>query len=127
MSCPEYYKTVWKNEFYQFYALFCGREARQLTPDQAHALQSACEYIFRAGVKTPDPRDDYRKALDLITRVYTLENSGLSTGEEEAIVERVIGIVMRCKMQTALMPAGESLEETAVTDPIITAWGKINA
>jgi hypothetical protein len=111
-QCPEYYKTAYKNEFYQFYADFCGRDARALTQDQAHALQSACEYIFRAGVKTPDPRDDYRKALDLVSRVYKLGNSGLSTGEEEEIVERVIGKVVRCKMQTALMPVQNRGKET---------------
>lgn len=108
MECPEYYKTVHKNEFHQFYSEFCARESRVLSDGQKYALQSACEYIFRAGVKTPDPTQDYGKAHDLINRIYKLNNSGLSLSEEVRIVERVIGIVTVCKMKTILSRSKES-------------------
>ena len=125
-ECPDYYKTIYKNEFHEFYAEYCGREARSLSDGQKHALQSACEYIFRAGVKTPDPCEDHGKALNLINRIYRLGNSGLSTSEEERIVERVIGIVMVCRLQTDLSHARAKEIVKSVMDPIVTAWGKID-
>jgi hypothetical protein len=98
-ECPSYYRTANGREFWEVYSTFCQfGKTKDLTHDQAHALASACEYLFRAGRKTPDPREDFRKALSLIRRVYLIQNPNMDSGLVEDVVYKVLGWVVWLKM-----------------------------
>ena len=52
MSCPDYYRLVDGREFWEFYRDECAPlVADKLNDGEKHALQSACEHLFRAGLK----------------------------------------------------------------------------
>ena len=123
-QCPSYYVTSDGREFWQWYngqvmPVICD----EFSHAQHHAMQSACEYLFRAGVKTSNPLDDYRKALSLIERVVSIaENQGDDTAELATFIETAIGKTMLAKMrkETSDQPKAASLAET-----IETVWGSI--
>lgn len=121
-QCPSYYYTASGMQFYQFYASNCTPIVHELTQDQSHALASASEYIFRAGRKTANPIDDFRKAKDLILRIIKLPNEKLTTSETEDLISKVIGQVVRCKIEAEIAEKPNTVD---LTDPIVTAWGAI--
>jgi hypothetical protein len=122
-ECPAYYRLANGSEFWDYYAVMCTPHIQSvLCYDQAHALASACEYIFRAGRKTPNPIDDFRKAHSLIMRVESL--IGEDDDREAAIemVSRIIGIVVQAKIVAEIAEKPKTVD---LTDPIVTAWGAI--
>lgn len=125
-ECPSYYRTANGCEFWQFYEEFViPAIADEFNHAQHHALQSACEYLFRSGVKTPNPADDYRKAIRLIDRVFRISGDrGDDITEIESLVENVIGQVVFAKI---LKEAAEKPETVDLMEPIETLWGRVQA
>jgi hypothetical protein len=85
-------------EFWEWYRDECTPELDLFNHDQAHALESACEYIFRAGRKTSNPVDDFRKASRLIQRVEDIEESDTAKVEAATAISIVIGKVVQAKI-----------------------------
>jgi hypothetical protein len=122
-QCPSYYIVADGLEFYQWYADQCTPIVRnRLTYDQAHALESACEYIFRAGRKTPNPVEDMRKAVSLIERIDRLEDAYADSDDIARTISIVIGKVTQAKMAAEIAEKPKTVD---LTDPIVTAWGAI--
>jgi hypothetical protein len=121
--CPSYYRVPDGREFYQWYAETVTPLVRNdLDHDKAHALASACEYIYRAGRKTPSPVEDFRKASRLIERIMELCDE---TDDEDGITETIslaIGRVVQLKMAAEIAEKPKTVD---LTDPIVTAWGAI--
>lgn len=96
-KCPDYYITSDGREFWEFFRDECHKiidEYCILNRSQSHALESACEYLFRAGIKTVDPCDDIRKAFSLIDRIMGMETIEDSKKKVAGCVCEVIGRVM---------------------------------
>lgn len=121
-QCPEYYMLPDGREFWEWYRDECTPELDLFNHDQAHALESACEYIFRAGRKAPNPIDDFRKASRLIQRVIFIEQSVQGVTEVETTISIVIGKVVQAKMAAEIAEKPKTVD---LTDPIVTAWGAI--
>jgi len=121
-ECPSYYVVADGREFWEWYRDECTPELDLFNHDQAHALESACEYIFRAGRKTPNPVDDFRKASRLIQRVVFIEQSVQGVTEVEATISIVIGKVVQAKIAAEIAEKPKTVD---LTDPIVTAWGAI--
>jgi hypothetical protein len=119
-ECPNYYRLANGSEFWDYYATECTPHVQSvLCYDQAHALASACEYIFRAGRKTPNPIDDFRKAHSLIMRVESL--IGEDDDREAAIelVSKIIGIVVQAKIVAEIAEKPKTVD---LADPYQWAW-----
>lgn len=120
-TCPNYYRTSDGREFWEWYRAECTPITKNtLDQDQAHALQSAAEYIFRAGRKTPSPVDDFRKASSLIERVVGLAKDKIDQEMVKVVVSRVVGLVVMEKMAAEIAEKPKTVD---LTDPIVTAWG----
>lgn len=122
-KCPDYYITSDGREFWEFYRDECHEiidEYCILNRSQSHALESACEYLFRAGIKTVDPCDDIRKAFSLINRIMSMKAIEDSKRIVTGCVREVIGCVAieRAKKITSKADANQ-------VDPIRTAWGTV--
>ena len=124
MSCPDYYRTADGREFWQWYRdQVIPVIADEFNHSQHHALQSACEYLFRAGVKTSSPLDDYRKAFSLIERVISIsDDQGDYTAEIASFIETAVGKVMFAKMRKEVEHQSKAV---SLTDRIETVWGTI--
>ena len=122
-KCPDYYITSDGREFWEFFRDECHEiidEYCIMNRSQSHALESACEYLFRAGSKTVDPCDDIRKAFNLIDRIMgmeTLEDS------KKIVTECVHGTVGRVVLERAKKIIAKAYANQV--DPIRTAWGTI--
>lgn len=121
-ECPSYYRVSDGREFWEWYRDECTPELDLFNHDQAHALESACEYIFRAGRKTPNPIEDFRKASRLIQRVIFIEQSVQGVTEVETTISVVIGKVVQAKIAAEIAEKPKTVD---LTDPIVTAWGAI--
>ena len=123
-DCPSYYRTADGREFWQwYYDKVESVISDEFNQAQHHALNSACEYIFRAGIKTASPVDDYRKALSLIERVTSIsEDRGDEILEIASFIETVIGKVMLAKMRKEV---SEKPKTVGQSQPIETIWGQI--
>ena len=122
-KCPDYYITSDGREFWEFYRDECNPiedEYCITNRSQSHALESACEYLFRAGVKTVDPCDDIRKAFSLIERINNMETGNANAKTSlNGCVREIIGCVM-------LERAKKLISKADYADPIRTAWGTVN-
>lgn len=121
-ECPEYYRVSDGREFWEFFRDECHTVIEEyclLNQSQCHAIESACEYLYRAGVKTVDPSDDIHKAFRLIDRAVGMEEDKDSRKQCEAIISEIIGKVM-------LERARKLISEKPQSDPHRTVWGKID-
>lgn len=76
-TCPSYYRVASGAEFWEFYRDMIEPHVRDvLCPASQHALQSACEYVFRNGRKPNELQsENWQKVAALIRRAYSI-NSG---------------------------------------------------
>ncbi len=118
-ECPAYYRVADGCEFWEWYRDECSPELDLFNHDQAHALESACEYIFRAGRKTPNPVDDFRKASRLIQRVVFIEQSVQGLTEVETTISIVIGKVVQAKIAAEIAEKPKTVD---LTDPYRDYW-----
>lgn len=119
-ECPSYYRVADGREFWEWYQCECSPLlGSKFDYDQAHALESACEYIFRAGRKTPNPVEDFRKASRLIDRIIKIGGSKIELSET---ISQVIGKVVQAKIAAEIAEKPKTVD---LTDPIVTAWGAI--
>ena len=121
-KCPEYYRASDGREFWEFFRDDCHEimdEYFILNPSQSHALESACEYLFRAGIKTVDPRTDVAKAFCLFDRIMSMESQDDVKKNVTRCIREVVGCVLleRAKKHVIITP---------LADPIVTAWGRID-
>lgn len=122
-KCPEYYRTSGGREFWEFFRDECYPaivETYLFSPSQTHALESACEYLFRAGVKTIDLKADILKAFSLIERAIDMEADAEAKRLVAAMISETVGRVMLERMRKIVGPF-------PLADPIVTAWGRIDA
>lgn len=87
-TCPVYYQLAGGREFWQFYLDVVEPNIREfkLHPSAQHALESACEYVFRNGFKGNEYTSDvYRKVYSLIERIYKIQAGDELRGVENAI------------------------------------------
>jgi hypothetical protein len=122
--CPDYYITSDGREFWEFFRDSCHsviEEYYLLNQSQCHAIESACEYLYRAGIKTPDPVDDIRKAFRLIDRAIGMEATKEAKKQAATIINEVVGVVMLERAKKIIGNPGMNR-----LDPIVTAWGAIN-
>lgn len=87
-TCPVYYQLVDGREFWQFYRDVVEPNIREfkLHPSAQHALESACEYVFRNGFKGNEySRDVYKKVYSLIERIFKIQAGDELEGAEKAI------------------------------------------
>lgn len=76
MTCPEYYRLADGLEFDQFYDDECRPLVQnKLADGQKHSLQSACEHLFRRGLKSDEASDltKYRWWLSRCLTAYRLD------------------------------------------------------
>lgn len=128
-KCPDYYITSDGREFWQFYRDECVPTILEYYPmelSQVHALQSACEYLFRAGRKSHETQaQDVAKAYSLIQRMRAISTNEDQKNTVESVVAETIGkvILERFRVefdQTTCKPDDD------YADPIRTAWGTVN-
>jgi hypothetical protein len=124
-KCPDYYLTIEGKEFWKWYLDNISPPIEdELNIAQHHALSSACEYIFRAGVKTKDPQDDYRKAMSLLSRLYEISDGrGDAMHEIITLVETAIGRVMIEKMRKVTAEKPEIVSRQIYE----TIWGQVKS
>jgi hypothetical protein len=119
-ECPSYYRVADGREFWEWYRDTCTPHVISLLCyDQSHALASACEYIFRAGRKTPNPIEDFRKAHSLILRVALLIGE---VDDKEAVTEmvsKIIGLVVIAKITAEIAEKPQTVD---LTDPYRDYW-----
>ena len=121
-KCPEYYRVSDGREFWEFFRDECHEIISDyciLNNSQSHALEAACEYLFRAGTKTVDPRDDVAKAFRLIDRIMSMESQDDARKMVTGCIREVVGCVL-------LERAKKIVTNTQLADPIVTAWGQID-
>ena len=99
MSCPEYYRLhpADGREFFQFYHDECTPlVADKLNDSEKHALQSACEHLFRRGLKGSESEDleKYRWWLNNLLHCYQPDDSRYSAAEYRDKLEREITPVL---------------------------------
>lgn len=97
VSCPDYYITSDGREFWEFFRDSCHSVIDEyciLNQSQCHAIESACEYLYRSGIKTQDPIDDIRKAFSLIDRAIGMEATPEAKKQAVAIINEVVGVVI---------------------------------
>jgi|688.fasta_scaffold431704_3 hypothetical protein len=118
-ECPAYYRVADGREFWEWYRDECTPDLDLFCHDQAHALESACEYIFRAGRKTANPVDDFRKASSLIQRVVNFEKTEHSKAGTRNVVSLIIGKVVQAKIAAEIAEKPKTVD---LTDPYRAYW-----
>ena len=125
MQCPEYYRTSDGREFWEFYRDECVPaivEIDLFSPSQLHATEAACEYLFRAGVKTIDPKPDILKAFRLIERAI-----GMTLETKEPLVKKMVAdMISETVGRVMIERMRKIVGHFPHADPIVTAWGRID-
>ena len=87
--CPDYYLLHDGREFDQFYDDECRPLVQhKLTDGQKHSLQSACEHLFRRGLKS-DESDDLVKYRWWLSRTLTAYRLDREVDRHEDHVEMI--------------------------------------
>ena len=98
-GCPDYYMLAdWDGrEFWQFYRDECSPLVfDKLNDGEKHALQSACEHLFRRGLKG-DEQDDLEKFrwwMNLTLDAFQPDDSAENTADYEDRIERAVTPVL---------------------------------
>lgn len=131
MSCPDYYRLADSDgrEFWEFYRDECTPiVADKLNDGEKHALQSACEHLFRRGLKG-DEADDltkYRWWLSKCILGFQPDNSEATPSEYKANVERAIVPVLAIVELRRTQKVGTWAEfGPKPVENIRTIWGSI--
>jgi len=141
-SEPDYYRLADGRYFWQFYAQECAPlVADKLNDGEKHALQSACEHLFRRGLKE-SAFADMQKARWWLNRCCTgFQSDDYDFDEYVEIIGRkiapVIALVECRRMQrigTLTLPAdllgvspvkAKSMPPEPPVIPHQTAWGVV--
>ena len=138
MSCPDYYllADIDGRQFWEFYRDECTPiVADKLNDGEKHALQSACEHLFRRGLKG-DEADDltkYRWWLHTLLNGFQADDSGDEFAEyrdklKNAIIPVVALVELRRnqKLGTWAELAPADLPKHVDAESIRTAWGNVS-
>jgi hypothetical protein len=108
MGCPDYYRLAdWDGrQFWEFYRDECEPIVRfDLRDGEKHALQSACEHLFRRGFKGDEGEDveKYRWWIRVLMHGFQPDDS-VDLGEEYAAkkmrsIVRVLALVELRRLQ----------------------------
>lgn len=141
METPDWYKLAdWDGRaFWEFYRDECAPiVAERLNDGQKHALQSACEHLFRRGFKG-DERDDLQKyrwwlknCLHEHLNDDTAEPVGEAVDRIEMAIAPVLALVEWRRSQKAgawyaLWPKLSDAAMEAVKQEIHTVWGPVES
>lgn len=98
MGTPDYYLLAdWDGrEFWEFYRDECMPLVAGLQDGEKHALASACEHLFRRGLKGDERQDleKYRWWLNNLLHCYQPDTSNHTAAEYRDILEREITPVL---------------------------------
>jgi len=138
MSCPDYYLLADTDgrQFWEFYRDECAPiVADKLNDGEKHALQSACEHLFRRGLKG-DEADDltkYRWWLYTLLNGFQSDDSSDEFDEHrqklKAAILPVIALVelrRNQKLGTWAELAHADSSKRVELDAIRTAWGNVS-
>lgn len=121
-ECPEYYRVSDGRELWEFFRDECHpiiTDYCLLDYSQCHALESACEYLYRAGVKDNNPENDVRKAFRLIDRIMSMEGNEDAKKMATGCIREVVGCVL-------LERARKIVANVPQADPYKTVWGTVD-
>lgn len=132
MSCPDYYRLHPSDgrEFYEFYAEECTPlVADKLNDSEKHALQSACEHLFRRGLKDDETQDitKFRWWLSLCLTAFQPDNSDLNFADYAEMMEKNVTPVLalvELRRQQKLGTWAELGPKTKY-ETTQTAWGPV--
>jgi hypothetical protein len=129
VGCPDYYRLAdWDGrQFWEFYRDECEPIVRfDLHDGEKHALQSACEHLFRRGFKADKAEDveKYRWWLGVLLHGFQPDDS-VVLAEEHAenkmrSIVRVLALVELRRLQkigTWAELGPTSLEKACITNP----------
>jgi len=132
MTAPNYYllHPLDGREFYQFYAEECSPlVADKLNDHEKHALQSACEHLFRRGLKDDETQDviKFRWWLSRCLKAFQPDDSDMEHADYVDKLERDITPVLALVELRRLQKLGEWAELGPKTkyETTQTAWGPV--
>jgi hypothetical protein len=132
MPCPDYYQLADSDgrEFWEFYRDECTPiVADKLNDGEKHALQSACERLFRRGLKGDEAEDlqKYRWWLSKLITGFQPDNSEETPSDYKAAVERAIVPVLALVELRRTQKIGVWAEfgPRSSLEHITTVWGPV--
>jgi hypothetical protein len=132
MTCPDYYRLNPSDgrEFYEFYHEECAPLVRdKLNDSEKHALQSACEHLFRRGLKDDETQDitKFRWWLSLCITAFQPDDSGFEFADYCDLIEKTVTPVLALVELRRLQKIGEWAEVGPITkyETTKTAWGPV--
>ena len=130
MSCPAYYLLPDGREFFQFYHDECTPLVRyRLNTSEQHALQSACEHLFRRGLKDDETQDviKFRWWLSRCLTAFQDDESSKTPQEYTASVSRLVMPVLALVELRRLQKLGQWAELGPKTkyETTQTVWGTV--
>lgn len=137
MKAPSYYILADGREFDQFYDDECRPLVQhKLTDGQKHSLQSACEHLFRRGLKS-DEESDLAKYRWWLSRCLTSYRLDREVDRHEDHVEKITRFItpvlalvefrrnQKLRNWKNLLPAISN--ESSKLELIPTAWGGVES
>lgn len=128
MACPDYYRLAeWDGrEFVDFYREECTPiVAESLNDSEKHALQSACEHLFRRGLKASED-DDLKKYRWWLTACLTRFQPDESDETAAEYADRVGNTIVRVLALVELrrqQKLGQWAQLGPMTPQDVQLWG----
>ena len=139
MGCPDYYLLAdWDGrELWEFFRDECLPLMHRLEDGEKHALLSACEHLYRRGLKG-DEREDlekYRWWLNNLLHCYQPDKSNHTAAEYRDILEREITPVLALVELRRQQKLGVWAELGPASKPVAadaeqsmrTIWGSVES
>lgn len=96
-TCPSYYRVSTGAEFWEFYReIVEPHVCDALCSAAQHALQSACEYVFRNGRKPNEHTgENWNKVANLLHRVHLISSTTRESEKDAAnAISTAIGLTV---------------------------------